>query len=103
METKEIVKALRTAAPDNHRCFGCEYEASCSLHGCRIMKIAADRLEELSSGGSAAEQQAIFRLGQMHMKELVVAKLTEPTKWLSGSFKNALLAAIRFVQELEAI
>lgn len=103
MGTREIVKALRAAAPDNHRCLGCEYENKCSIHGCRLMKLAADRLEQLAAGGSSSEQQAIFRLGQMHMKELVLAKLAEPTKWTTGALRDTLLAAIDWVQDLEAI
>ena len=39
MTDKELLRALRNAAIDNHRC--------CGIHGCRIINTAAERIEEL--------------------------------------------------------
>ena len=47
MTDKELLQALRNAAIDNHRCFGCGYEQGCGIHGCRIINTAAERIEEL--------------------------------------------------------
>lgn len=46
MRIETIIKQLRRIMADNHRCFGCGYEHSCSTRGCAIMRNAADRLEE---------------------------------------------------------
>lgn len=45
IELKELIRALRRGAPDNLRCLGCGYEHNCGIHGCRVMKDAADALE----------------------------------------------------------
>lgn len=46
METVELIKQLkRIAVMDKLRCMGCGYEHNCSIHGCQIIKEAADRLE----------------------------------------------------------
>ena len=34
----------RIAVEANHRCFGCGFEHSCSLHGCAIIREALKRL-----------------------------------------------------------
>ena len=47
MTDKELLRALRNAAIDRHRCFGCGYEQDCGIHGCRIVNAAAERIEEL--------------------------------------------------------
>lgn len=47
IDAKALVALLRRGAPDNHRCFGCGYENHCGVHGCRIMREAADRIEEM--------------------------------------------------------
>lgn len=107
MRTKEIVKALRAAAPDNHRCLGCEYENKCSIHGCQLMKLAAAAIENLNrqvvTGGTTAQNQAIFRLGQMDMKESIVAMLQEPAEFTSGITRAALLAAVDLIKGMEVL
>lgn len=51
MKTQEIIKALRKLKVNTGafalNCLGCGYEHNCSIHGCNILKTAADRLEEL--------------------------------------------------------
>lgn len=51
MKTQEIIKALRRLKVNTGafalNCLGCGYEHNCSIHGCNILKTAADRLEEL--------------------------------------------------------
>ena len=38
----------RLECQDNLQCLGCGYEHGCSLHGCAIIKQAAERLEQLT-------------------------------------------------------
>lgn len=45
IELKELIRALRRGAPDNLRCLGCGFENRCGIHGCRVMREAADALE----------------------------------------------------------
>lgn len=45
MKVETITRELRRIMIDNHRCFGCGYEHSCSTRGCAIMRNAADQLE----------------------------------------------------------
>lgn len=49
MTDEELVQELRRIAADNHRCFGCGYEHNCSIHGCRIIKSAANTIARLSA------------------------------------------------------
>lgn len=105
MNPYSLTKALRGAAADNHRCLGCEYENKCSIHGCQLMKLAAATIEDLNrqviTGGTTAQNQAIFRLGQMDMKESIVAMLQEPAEFTSGITRAALLAAVDLIKDLE--
>ena len=105
MEVQKLIKALRSAAVDGHRCLGCEYASNCSIHGCQIMKQAADQLErlnqQLTTGGTTAQNQAIFRLGQMDMKESIIAMLQKPADFTTGITRGALLAAVGLIKNLE--
>ena len=51
MKTQEIIKALRRIAVNTGtlNCLGCGYEHSCGVHGCRMLREAADRLEQLQN------------------------------------------------------
>ena len=51
MKTQEIIKALRRMAVNTGtlNCLGCGYEHSCGVHGCRMLREAADRLEKLQA------------------------------------------------------
>lgn len=104
-DTTKLIKALRAAAPDGHRCLGCEYANGCSIHGCQMMKLAADHLDlmrqQLTTGGTTAQNQAIFRLGQMDMKESVIAMLQKPAEFTSGVTRAALLSAVDLIKDLE--
>lgn len=93
MELVELTKALRRGAVDNHRCLGCGYEHDCSIHGCRIMKDAADKLEQLQNElveqktAASAEKQACFRLGQKDMQENLISVIQRA----SASFSNPII------------
>lgn len=105
MNPYSLTKALRAAAPDNHRCLGCEYENKCSIHGCQLMKLAAATIEDLNrqvvTGGTTAQNQAIFRLGQMDMKESILDLLQKPAGFTTGITRTAFLNAVALVKNLE--
>lgn len=105
MSHLKLIKALRGAAVDNHRCLGCEYENKCSIHGCQLMKLAAATIEDLNrqvvTGGTTAQTQAIFRLGQMDMKEGIVAILQGAAEFTSGIAGAALSAMADLIKNQE--
>ena len=49
MTDKELIAALRRmkVQTGSIACLGCAYEQNCSIHGCRIMRAALERLEQL--------------------------------------------------------
>lgn len=93
MELVELTKALRKGAVDNHRCLGCGYEHDCSIHGCRIMKEAAEQINLLQNelvaqkAAASAEKQACFRLGQKDMQENLISAIHRA----SASFSNPII------------
>lgn len=67
MKTQEIIKALRRMAVNTGtlNCLGCGFEHNCGVHGCRVLREAADRLEQLQT-----ENDALFRAAMGSRKEL---------------------------------
>ena len=47
-------------------CLGCGYEHNCGIHGCAVMRAAADAMENLMTENSAlhqiAEKQAVMNV-----------------------------------------
>lgn len=103
---KDLIKALHRGAVDEHRCLGCEFEDNCSIHGCQVMKKAAAKLEQLQNiledpnTVASAERQAIFRLGQMDMKQSAVQMLREMADATVYSSRTVLLIASDLVSGL---
>ena len=66
MQTENIIKALRRMAVNTGalNCLGCGFEHNCGIHGCRVLREAADRLEELQQ-----ENDALFRAARDNRKE----------------------------------
>lgn len=66
MQTGNIIKALRRMAVNTGtlNCRGCGYEHNCGIHGCRVLREAADRLEELQQ-----ENDALFRAAMENRRE----------------------------------
>ncbi len=64
MTDKELIAALRRlkVQTGSIACLGCGYEHNCSVHGCRIMRLAAERLEQLA-GPSARQEVMVYRDG----------------------------------------
>lgn len=51
MSDRELIAALRRlkVQTGSIACLGCGYEHNCFVHGCHIMRVAAERLEQLTS------------------------------------------------------
>lgn len=50
MKDSELIAALRRMKVETGSiaCLGCGHEHSCGIHGCAVMRAAADRLEALT-------------------------------------------------------
>lgn len=64
MKRDEIVTGLRQRRLETGSvaCLGCGWENSCSIHGCRIMREAADMLENDATNFAALERSAAMAL-----------------------------------------
>lgn len=51
MRDEDLLAALRRLKVETGSiaCLGCGYEYNCSVHGCHIMRVAAERLEQLTN------------------------------------------------------
>lgn len=100
---KDLIKALHRGAVDEHRCLGCEFEDNCGIHGCQVMKKAADLLEKQRGQAilTVAEQQAIFRLGQMDMQQSAVLMLRDLAEGLLDSGRAMMLVAADCVESMD--
>lgn len=66
MQTGNIIKALRRMAVNTGtlNCLRCGFEHNCGIHGCRVLREAADSLDELQQ-----ENDALFRAAMGSKKE----------------------------------
>lgn len=64
MSREELLRALRRLAVETGSlaCLGCGYEHNCSLHGCAVIREAAEALE--ASGDEAAPTLSRPKAGQ---------------------------------------
>ena len=68
MNYEEIVKWLRSKKVETGSllCLGCCYEHNCGIHGCAVMRAAADAMENLQTENAAlhqiAEKQAVMNV-----------------------------------------
>lgn len=64
MNDKELIAALRRLKVETGciACLGCGYERNCSVHGCHIMRVAAERLEQLT-GAVGRQEVMVYRDG----------------------------------------
>ena len=60
MTTEEIVKWLRSNEVETGSllCLGCGHEHNCGIHGCAVMRAAADAMENLQTENAALHQIA---------------------------------------------
>lgn len=61
---RELIAALRRLKVETGSiaCLGCGYEHGCSVRGCRIMRLAAERLEQLA-GPVGRQDVMVYRDG----------------------------------------
>lgn len=66
MQIENIIKSLRRMAVNTSalNCLGCGFEHNCGIHGCRVLREAADKLDELQR-----ENNALFRAAMDNRKE----------------------------------
>lgn len=66
MQIENIIKSLRRMAVNTGalNCLGCGFEHNCGIHGCRVLREAADKLDELQR-----ENDALFRAAMDNRKE----------------------------------
>ena len=68
MTNEEIVKWLRSKKVETGSllCLGCGHENDCGIHGCAVMRAAADAMENLQTENAAlhqiAEKQAVMNV-----------------------------------------
>ena len=68
MTNEEIVKWLRSKKVETGSllCLGCGHEHNCGIHGCAVMRAAADAMENLQTENAAlhqiAEKQAVMNV-----------------------------------------
>ena len=68
MKNEDIVKWLRSKKVETGSllCLGCGHEHNCGIHGCAIMRAAADAMENLQTENAAlhqiAEKQAVMNV-----------------------------------------
>ena len=68
MSVDEIIGWLRSnrAETGSLMCFGCGHEHNCGIHGCAVMRAAADAMENLQTENAAlhqiAEKQAVMNV-----------------------------------------
>lgn len=67
MERDEIVAGLRRQRVETGSiaCLGCGWENSCGVHGCRILREAADMLENDESQTVALQRVLVLRQAQL--------------------------------------
>ena len=64
MSNRELIASLRRLKVETGSlvCLGCGYEHNCSVHGCRIMRVAAERLKQLT-GAVGRQEVMVYRDG----------------------------------------
>ena len=62
MRDEDLLAALRRLKVETGSiaCLGCGYEHNCAVHGCRIMRAAAERLEQLT-GAVGRQEVMVYR------------------------------------------
>ena len=79
-------------------CLGCGHEHNCSTHGCKIIRLAEDKLRTLNW-----EKQACFCLGQMDMRDSIADRLRDASGNVCGIAKATLDCAVDMVRDMEAL
>lgn len=94
MTNEEIVKALRCLRVETGSlsCLGCGYEHSCNVHGCQILREAADQLEHFTAENRAlrsALASSPAKRAQKQARDASVTFLREMAKELNAQRAKA--------------
>ena len=83
MTNEEIVKWLRSKKVETGSllCLDCGHEHNCGIHGCAVMRAAADAMENLQTENAALHQIAEK---QADMNVTLTKKVLEMEKKLAG-------------------
>ena len=85
MTNEEIVKWLRSKKVETGSllCLGCGYERNCGIHGCAVMRAAADAMENLQTENAAlrrtidnltSAQAVVLKEFEVKLEELAEVK-----------------------------
>ena len=68
MRDHELINALRRLKVETGSlaCLGCEHEHNCGVHGCAIMREAADRIANMDTHILALQKEIENLRGQVH-------------------------------------
>lgn len=68
MRDHELINALRRLKVETGSlaCLGCEHEHNCGVHGCAIMREAADRIANMDTHILALQKETEKLRGQVH-------------------------------------
>lgn len=68
MRDHELINALRRLKVETRSlaCLGCEHEHNCGVHGCAIMREAADRIANMDTHILALQKETEKLRGQVH-------------------------------------
>lgn len=68
MRDHELINALRRLKVETGSlaCLGCEHEHNCGVHGCAIMREAADRIANMNTHILALQKEIENLRGQVH-------------------------------------
>ena len=97
MKRDEIVAALRWLRPESgdFACEGCGWENSCGVHGCRIMREAADMLENDESQAVALQRELEGKRAQLDCATASAEKLRRQ----NGELRDAAADVTRLAAE----
>lgn len=97
MKRDEIVAALRWLRPESgdFACEGCGWENSCGVRGCRIMREAADMLENDESQTVALQRELALRQAQLDC----AAASSEKLRRQNGELRDAAADVTRLAAE----
>ena len=99
MKNEEIVKWLRSMKVETGSllCLGCCYENSCSIHGCAVMRAAADAMENHQTENDALRRH----IDNLTDAQVVVVKEFEAELEELHEAKSELQAAVRVQETLQ--
>lgn len=101
MERDEIVAGLRRQRVETGSiaCLGCGWENSCGVHGCRILREAADMLENDESQTVALQRVLALRQAQLDCAAASSAVLKKENEQM----RDAAAQVTKLAAEVEAL